>query len=669
MIKKLGMTVKQKLTTLAILGTVAGMGLQVDTAQAATADQSTGERTTSGQSANETANDPTSPKAVISNDSKTVGTDNQNSQDQSVKPMESTTPKESVQAPVEVPKDSTTKPSEANQDESDKASQMTNLASAGSSQDVADQTTHNGSNQMNKVSRASLLRDDAPATIKASGTSGTAHWAEDTDGVVTITGGNLARMKVLQDATKLIFDGSLGKIVLPVNSSDLFRAWINITEIDGWENVDASNVTDMHGMFDAAVSLKSLDLSALDLSHVTDMTSIASGLYTYSDRNGVHGRQMSITGFKLGSSTSHVTKMSSMLTYDSSLTDVDAADWNVSSLQDADSLFYGTAINNLDLSKWQAPNLQSLSGAFGSMANLKTIDVSNLQTGNVTNFGYAFTDDPLVTTIDISKWDVSNSQNFAYMFSGDSALSTVDLSRFNTIAPDNDYDSVNDMLLNTTGLHKIVLGPNLSLGDVYVYENAGLPDIPVTDTYTGLWQAVGTGTVDQPKGATYTSEQLNTNYDGATMADTYVWQRVQKATIPTNPGTTTPTDPGTTTPTDPDTNTNGGGTTIVNPGKQQLTPSKETNKPIKKQVAEKSKPTTVTNGGKPTVLSADQGATVTKKNIQNRAMTKHVQQNQAQHAKRTTTLPQTNEQKSSTWAAIGAVMLGILGFYWYKRQD
>ena len=54
---------------------------------------------------------------------------------------------------------------------------------------------------------------------------------------------------------------------------------------------------------------------------------------------------------------------------------------------------------------------------------------------------------------------------------------------------------------------------------------ANLPGAPNNATYTGYWRNVGTGTVTNPTGAfVLTSGQLMAQFDGATMADTFVWQ-------------------------------------------------------------------------------------------------------------------------------------------------
>ncbi|WP_125574082.1 BspA family leucine-rich repeat surface protein [Levilactobacillus huananensis] len=689
MTKKLRMTSKQKLTTLAVLGAVAGMGLQVDTVHAATTvPVNDGENSGTGTST--TANDTTTKQATI-----TTGTPKPVVSDTSTEKAkpEETTIKQTVTEPEKTKETPQVTPTVTTDESSVNEDPVTVKKTDTTGSETGQATASKNNLRLGAMSRANLLRADAAPTIKASGDNGTAHWVEDADGVVTITGGKLTdKMYFFDSATKLIFDGSLGKIVLPSFSNDFFQHWSNLTEIDGWENVDASNVTDMSHMFSQDVSLKSLDLSALDLSHVTNMSAMVSGGIV--DETGNH--PMGITSLKLGSSTSHVTDMSMMLMGDSSLTDVDVADWNVSSLQIADALLQGTAMSSLDLSDWQTPALNSMSGTFAHMPNLISVSAAGLQTGQVTAFNQLFENDSLLNDVDVSQWDVSSARflgamfhndsslttldlshwrpqairRMNIMFEGDSALTSLDLTGFDTLSSGQGTAVVNEALQGTTGLHELVLGPNTSLGTEA--QNAELPDIPVTDTYTGLWQAVGTGTVEKPNGVTYTSAQLNTSYDGATMADTYVWQQVPKTTTPTNPGTT-PDNPGTTDPgTTPDTDGGSGATADggENGGDTVTTDKNKTKKPATKD--KPSRPTTMSDGDKMTTLSAGQGAAVTTNQPQKQSQKQSRNQSTmtvTDHQSGKATLPQTNEKKSSLWAAIGAVTLGILSFHWYKRQD
>ncbi len=63
---------------------------------------------------------------------------------------------------------------------------------------------------------------------------------------------------------------SNGKIILNDNSSNLFNGFYKITSIDGLENFDTSNVTNMHDMFANCENLTSLNLSNFDTSNVNN---------------------------------------------------------------------------------------------------------------------------------------------------------------------------------------------------------------------------------------------------------------------------------------------------------------------------------------------------------------------------------------------------------------
>ncbi|OSQ72939.1 bacterial Ig-like domain-containing protein, partial [Listeria monocytogenes] len=75
---------------------------------------------------------------------------------------------------------------------------------------------------------------------------------------------------------------------------------------------------------------------------------------------------------------------------------------------------------------------------------------------------------------------------------------------------------------------QLKLGTNIKK----LYPVAALPAIPVSNVYTGYWQNVGSGTVDDPKGTTIlTSAELLRSYEGSSMAATYVWQKKTTALI------------------------------------------------------------------------------------------------------------------------------------------
>lgn len=75
-----------------------------------------------------------------------------------------------------------------------------------------------------------------------------------------------------QDVRYELFIGADGKITAPEDMSYFFKGFSNLVEINGFENLDTSEVTTMKGMFMDSSSLKSLDLSALSTGKVTDMS-------------------------------------------------------------------------------------------------------------------------------------------------------------------------------------------------------------------------------------------------------------------------------------------------------------------------------------------------------------------------------------------------------------
>ena len=65
--------------------------------------------------------------------------------------------------------------------------------------------------------------------------------------------------------------------IVPTNTSNWFAYLTNVTEIEGLENLDTSNVTDMNSMFYECSSLVSLDLSSFNTSNVTNMMMMFDG--------------------------------------------------------------------------------------------------------------------------------------------------------------------------------------------------------------------------------------------------------------------------------------------------------------------------------------------------------------------------------------------------------
>jgi len=314
------------------------------------------------------------------------------------------------------------------------------------------------------------------------------------------------------------------------NMSWMFETAERLTNLNlsGW---DTSDVTDMSYMFSRASQLTTLDLSGFDVSNVTNMESIF--LHTHSLTN------LNLPGWN----TRNVTNMSSMFASTRALTSLDLSDWDTSNVTNMRGMFADTSeLINLNLSSWDTRNVTDMGGMFVQAGSLANLDLSNFDTSNVTMMDSMFAWTPSLENLDLSGFDTSSVTNMSRMFAGASSLECLDLSGFDTSNVTNmsqmfsyasslisldlsswDTRNVTEMWWMFEGASSL---RQLTLKENFVFRgNIALPPVPQNDTYTGRWQNVGTGTPANPQGEfVFTSAQLMDNFNGATMADTWVWQ-------------------------------------------------------------------------------------------------------------------------------------------------
>lgn len=104
------------------------------------------------------------------------------------------------------------------------------------------------------------------------------------------------------------------------------------------------------------------------------------------------------------------------------------------------------------------------------------------------------------------------------MFGDTWSLRTLDLPSFDA----RNGTDIHGMFRNTTALRQITLGEN-----IVSLNGTEMPQLfPFSTIYTGCWQNVGTGTIEDPQGNyALTSDELMEQFNGGAMADTWVWQR------------------------------------------------------------------------------------------------------------------------------------------------
>ncbi len=330
------------------------------------------------------------------------------------------------------------------------------------------------------------------------GKFGDSSWYIDNGGVLHIGAGELGSASDphwktsphFADITSVqIDDGAVAN----ANSSSLFSGLKGVTSIDGLNNLDTSKVTSMSGMFQNTLNLKSLDLSNWDTSNVTDMNYMFGGM--------------------------------------SSLENVNLSSFDTSKVTDMGSMFIVTyALKKLDLSSFNTKNVTTMSGMFsgpdpGNVHSMSMeeiiIDPDKFNTSNVTNMISMFYNLPELKSIDVSKFNTSKVTNVAYMFNSDISLKSLDLSSFDTHSLAGNTTNTNSMFYGTN-LYKIKLG-----------ENTGLSD--ASSVPTGSWQAVGTGTENNPNGQKMSATGIEAIYSAMpAVAETYVRTVNGTLTVPTS---------------------------------------------------------------------------------------------------------------------------------------
>lgn len=201
----------------------------------------------------------------------------------------------------------------------------------------------------------------------------TESWAADADAtgsimchidgaVLTIVGNGSGRIKLSADASCTFSNATFG---------DVNNRFYNVTDINGLNVLDTSDVTDISGMFCFCESLTSVDLSSFDTRKVTDMTSMFKMTFDLT--------ALDLSGFD----TSRVVSMEAMFQCASSLT-------------------------TLDLSSFDTSNVTSMYCMFDECAGLTSINLSSFDTSNVTTMYEMFKLCRELTTLDLRSFDTSS---------------------------------------------------------------------------------------------------------------------------------------------------------------------------------------------------------------------------------------------------------------------
>ncbi|QYN53557.1 MucBP domain-containing protein [Lactobacillus panisapium] len=268
------------------------------------------------------------------------------------------------------------------------------------------------------------------------------------------------------------------KIAAPLkvsgDTTNLFNFFTNATSID-LSNLDTSQLKSMASLFENCKSLTNITFGNIDTSNVSDMSSMFKNCRALTSLDLSHFN------------TAQVITMSSMFDSCSSLTSLDLSHFDTAQVRDMSMMFsQDNSLTQLDVSHFNTAQVMTMANMFGYCQKLKTINVNNFNTSNVQDFSGVFVSCYSLTDLDISNFDMSKVMNAQGRY------------RANMLA----------------GLSNLV---TLKLGhkNYLVTANIELP---------GTWRNVGeNGTIDLPQGnKSWSSQDLQDNYDGTKDADTYV---------------------------------------------------------------------------------------------------------------------------------------------------
>ena len=159
---------------------------------------------------------------------------------------------------------------------------------------------------------------------------------------------------------KVVFDASFAN-ARPTSCYKWFWS-CDVTQIEGIENLNTEEVTNMHSMFSGCLYLTSLDVSNFNTQNVEDM--------------------------------------SDMFAFCTDLKSLNVSNFDTQKVKDMNDMFYNCySLTSLDVSNFDTQNVEDMSYMFSSCKGLNSLDLSNFDTQKVTNMSNMFWNSSALTTI------------------------------------------------------------------------------------------------------------------------------------------------------------------------------------------------------------------------------------------------------------------------------
>ena len=223
------------------------------------------------------------------------------------------------------------------------------------------------------------------------------------------------------DMTKAVFDASFAE-ARPTTCKNWFYNCGLLASIEGIENLNTENVTDMSYMFNSCRVLKNLDLSNFNTKKVEDMRYMFYQCKTL--------EILDLSRFE----TENVKNMEYMFYNCVLLKTLTLSDkFNTQNVMNMGYMFYGCPnLQSLNLSGFDTKEVTNMSNMFNICKKLTSLNLSKFNTQKVEDMTNVFSSCLELTSLDLSNFDTQKVTNMSNMFYNCKGLKSIDISNFNT---------------------------------------------------------------------------------------------------------------------------------------------------------------------------------------------------------------------------------------------
>lgn len=219
--------------------------------------------------------------------------------------------------------------------------------------------------------------------------------------------------QISNQCTTVVFDESFSS-ARPENISFWFYGFKELTSVQGMENLNTSEVTDMHKLFSGCSKLASIDLSHFNTVKVTNMSALFEGCSAL--------ESLDLSKFI----TTSADDMSIMFSGCSALTSLDLGSFNTENVIYMKSMFEGcSALTSLDLSNFSTEKVRETMNMFDGCSALTSLDLGSFIIENVKDFGAMFRNCSSLTELDLRGFNPNYLSSTWNMFNGCTNLTTI----------------------------------------------------------------------------------------------------------------------------------------------------------------------------------------------------------------------------------------------------